>query len=72
MAYRSINQNALSRYKKMRIDLIASATHVCVEQVQRRDVPIAVEGLGTMQALNTATLRTQVQGTLDSVDFVDG
>ena len=56
----------------MRIDLIASATRVCVEQVQRRDVPIAVEGLGTMQALNTATLRTQVQGTLDSVDLVDG
>jgi multidrug efflux system membrane fusion protein len=36
------------------------------------DVPIVLEGLGTVSPLNTATIRTQVQGTLDSVEFVEG
>ena len=36
------------------------------------DVPIVLEGLGTVTPINTATIRTQVQGTLDSVDFVEG
>jgi membrane fusion protein, multidrug efflux system len=45
---------------------------VAVEQAKLNDVPIVIEGLGTVQALNTATLRTQVQGTLESVDFVEG
>src|SRR5262249_15752230 len=36
------------------------------------DVPIVLEGLGTVTPLDTATVRTQVQGTLDSVNFVEG
>src|SRR4029077_8138698 len=36
------------------------------------DVPIVLEGLGTVTPINTATIRTQVQGTLESVDFVEG
>ncbi|QPF88327.1 efflux RND transporter periplasmic adaptor subunit [Bradyrhizobium genosp. L] len=38
----------------------------------KSDVPIVLEGLGTVTPINTATIRTQVQGTLDSVDFVEG
>ncbi|MTV18555.1 efflux RND transporter periplasmic adaptor subunit [Bradyrhizobium elkanii] len=38
----------------------------------QHDVPIVLEGLGTVTPINTATIRTQVQGTLDSVDFVEG
>jgi multidrug efflux system membrane fusion protein len=45
---------------------------VTVAQVERQDVPIVLEGLGTVQALNTATIRSQVQGTIDRVDFVEG
>jgi multidrug efflux system membrane fusion protein len=40
--------------------------------VQRQDVPIVLEGLGTVQALYTATMRTQVTGTLEKVDFTEG
>ncbi|KIF65895.1 multidrug transporter [Streptomyces sp. AcH 505] len=40
--------------------------------MQQHDVPIILEGLGTAQALNTATMHTQVQGTLNSVDFIEG
>jgi membrane fusion protein, multidrug efflux system len=40
--------------------------------VRQGDVPIILNGLGTVQALNTATVRTQVTGQLLSVDFTEG
>ena len=40
--------------------------------VQQHDVPIILSGLGTVQALNTATIRSQVTGLLQTVDFVEG
>ncbi|MGY4316319.1 efflux RND transporter periplasmic adaptor subunit [Bradyrhizobium sp. JR3.5] len=45
---------------------------VTAAKVLQHDVPIVLEGLGTVTPINTATIRTQVQGTLDSVDFVEG
>jgi multidrug efflux system membrane fusion protein len=36
------------------------------------NVPIVLEGLGTVTPLSTATIHTQVQGTLDSVNFIEG
>jgi membrane fusion protein, multidrug efflux system len=41
-------------------------------QVQRQDVPIVLEGLGTVKAVYTATLRAQVTGTLEEVDYSEG
>ena len=49
-----------------------AAVPVTAVKVQQHDVPIVLEGLGTVTPLNTATIRTQVQGTLESVDFVEG
>ncbi|PDT72367.1 efflux RND transporter periplasmic adaptor subunit [Bradyrhizobium sp. C9] len=49
-----------------------SAVPVTAARVLQHDVPIVLEGLGTVTPINTATIRTQVQGTLDSVDFVEG
>ncbi|HEX9213363.1 MAG TPA: efflux RND transporter periplasmic adaptor subunit [Bradyrhizobium sp.] len=45
---------------------------VTAASVAQGDVPVVLEGLGTVSPLNTATIRTQVQGTLESVDFVEG
>lgn len=45
---------------------------VTAAHVHKGDVPIVLEGLGTVTPINTATVRTQVQGTLESVDFVEG
>jgi multidrug efflux system membrane fusion protein len=45
---------------------------VTAAQAHKGDVPIVLEGLGTVTPINTATIHTQVQGTLDSVDFVEG
>lgn len=35
-------------------------------------MPIVLEGVGTVQALYTATIRSQVTGTLEEVDFSEG
>ena len=40
--------------------------------VQQRDAPIVLTGLGTVQALNAATIRSQVAGTLQRVTFTEG
>ena len=45
---------------------------VTAAHAQKGDVPIVLEGLGTVTPINTATIRTQVQGMLDSVNFVEG
>lgn len=45
---------------------------VTAAEVVSNDVPIVLEGLGTVQALYTATIRTQVTGTLEEVDFTEG
>jgi hypothetical protein len=45
---------------------------VTAAEVQRQDVPIVLEGVGTVQALYTATIRSHVTGTLEEVDFSEG
>ena len=45
---------------------------VALGDVARRDVPIYLDGLGTVQAFNTVTVRPQVSGQLVSVAFKEG
>ena len=40
--------------------------------VQKRDVPIYLNGIGTVQAYNTVTVHPQVSGTLTTVVFQEG
>jgi multidrug efflux system membrane fusion protein len=40
--------------------------------VKQHDVPIVLTGLGTVTALNTATVRSQITGLLVSVNFQEG
>src|SRR5882757_2314434 len=48
------------------------AVPVIGTKVQQHDVPIILTGLGTVTALNTATIHSQITGLLDSVDFREG
>ncbi len=48
------------------------AVPVSVAQVSRQDVPIYLSGLGTVQALNTVTVRARVDGTLMKVPVTEG
>lgn len=45
---------------------------VTVAAVARRDVPVYLEGLGTVVAYRTVTVKTQVDGRLDQVLFREG
>jgi multidrug efflux system membrane fusion protein len=45
---------------------------VIAAKVRQHDVPIILTGLGTVTALNTATIRSQVTGLLLSVNFQEG
>jgi membrane fusion protein, multidrug efflux system len=63
---------ARSRPKATPAPAIAQPVPVTAAEVQRQGVPIVLEGVGTVQALYTATIRTQVTGTLEEVDFTEG
>ena len=45
---------------------------VTVTSAALRDVPVYFDGLGTVQALNTIAIRAQIDGKLQSVEFVEG
>ena len=45
---------------------------VVVAPAERRDVPIYLDGLGTVQADHTVTIHTMVDGPLVAVDFKEG
>jgi membrane fusion protein, multidrug efflux system len=48
------------------------AVPVVAGQVQQKDVPIYLDGLGTVQAFNTVGVHVQVNGQLIKVAFVEG
>lgn len=49
-----------------------SAVPVTAALSARRDVPVYLEGLGNVQAFNTVTIRTQVDGQLNKIAFKEG
>lgn len=50
----------------------AGPVAVIAQDAQTADVPVYFEGVGSVQALNTATVRAQVNGVLLSVNFKEG
>jgi membrane fusion protein, multidrug efflux system len=50
----------------------AAAIPVTVTPAASRDVPIYLDGLGTVSASNTVSIRAQITGTLQSVNFTEG
>jgi multidrug efflux system membrane fusion protein len=51
---------------------ITSPVPVVTALVQQRDEPIVLSGLGTVAALNTASIQSQVTGVLEQVYFTEG
>jgi multidrug efflux system membrane fusion protein len=45
---------------------------VVTEKVRRQDIPLYLSGLGKVQALNTVTIRAQVDGKIVQVNFREG
>src|SRR5256885_17165327 len=50
----------------------AGPVPVVAGMVARKDVPIYLDGLGTVQAFNTVTVHARVDGQLQKVGFVEG
>src|SRR5271155_602434 len=50
----------------------ASPVPVVTAQVQQLDAPIVLSGLGTVAALNMASIQSQVTGVLEEVNFTEG
>jgi multidrug efflux system membrane fusion protein len=50
----------------------AQAVPAEVAAAERRDVPLYLSGLGTVQAFNTVTIKTRVDGELQKVAFTEG
>jgi multidrug efflux system membrane fusion protein len=51
---------------------LSAAVPVSTVKSERQDVPVWLRGLGTVQALNTVTVRTRVDGTLDKFPVTEG
>src|SRR5262245_60486899 len=49
-----------------------AAPPVHVVRVERQDFPVVLTGLGTVQATNTVTVRSRVDGQIDKVAFQEG
>jgi multidrug efflux system membrane fusion protein len=45
---------------------------VVAAEVGKKDVPIFLDGLGTVQAFNSVTIRSRVDGQLDKIAFTEG
>ena len=50
----------------------APAVPVTIAAAASRDVPIYLDALGTTSAANTVTIRSQITGTLQTVNFTEG
>ena len=55
-----------------RVAAQSPAVPVTMAPAMRRDVPIFLQGLGTVAASNTIAVHSQVDGKLQSVNFVEG
>jgi multidrug efflux system membrane fusion protein len=62
-------QQAATQQKKSNAPQSVPVTLATVEQA---DFPIYLNGLGTVQGLNTVTVRTRVDGQIDSIDYSEG
>ena len=69
--YRRTSQNRAAQSDSA-AQAAARAVQVVVTNVQRRDVPIYLDGLGNVTAFKTVTVRSQVDGRLDQVLFTEG
>jgi multidrug efflux system membrane fusion protein len=55
-----------------KVDVASEPIPVVAASVARKDVPIYLTGLGTVQASNTVAVTAQVEGVLQTVAFVEG
>src|SRR2546426_3263972 len=70
--YRRSTQKKQASAQRDQAQAAARVIPVVAGAVQRRDVPIYLDGLGNVTAFKTVTVRSQVDGRLDRVLFKEG
>ncbi|QGM45525.1 efflux RND transporter periplasmic adaptor subunit [Methylocystis heyeri] len=65
-------EDAASSHRGRRHGDAAEVVPVTVASARVEDVPVTIDAVGTVQALNTATIRTQVDGRLVKLPFNEG
>jgi multidrug efflux system membrane fusion protein len=60
------------RHKDEKPKAVAQSVPVTVAQVAKADFPVNLYGLGTVQGYNTVTVRTRVDGQIDTINFKEG
>jgi multidrug efflux system membrane fusion protein len=70
--YRRTSQKQAGAQRDQAAQAAGRAVPAVVATVQRRDVPIYLDGLGNVTAFKTVTVRSQVDGRLDRVLFKEG
>src|SRR5438874_10114520 len=70
--YRRSTQKKQATAQRDQAQAAARLIPVVAAPVQKRDVPIYLEGLGNVTAYKTATVRSQVDGLLEQVLFQEG
>ena len=58
--------------RRARLTRAAELIAVDVAHVKRADVPVYLDGLGTIQAFNTVTVTARVDGELQKIAFEEG
>jgi multidrug efflux system membrane fusion protein len=62
----------LSSAQPVQAPRASPAVPVSIAKAERQDVPVWLSGIGTVQALNTVTVRARVDGTLMQVPVTEG
>jgi len=70
--FRRTSEKKQAAAQRTQAQAAARAVPVVSTAVQRRDVPIYLDGLGNVAAFYTVTVRSQVDGRLDQVLFKEG
>lgn len=60
------------KHKDNKPKAAAPSVPVTVAQVAKADFPVYLTGLGTVQGFNTVTVRTRVDGQIDTINFKEG
>jgi multidrug efflux system membrane fusion protein len=65
-------RHASDASSEARAALPAQAIPATIGTAERKDVPVTLTGLGTVQAFNTVTVKVRVDGELDKIAFTEG
>src|SRR5690242_16057972 len=72
IVWRQISGNNASKNSAASMRGAGGPVPVIIGTVAQKDVPVYLDGIGTVQAFNTVTIRSRVDGQLEKLGFEEG